>query len=89
MLSSDVNVFCSTIVVHVVQETLVTSIFSCIALRLTMLRPDAHRFLQDVLGLDITSTDSKYLCELLLYGTSYRNAAENRMATDVKISSME
>ena len=45
--------------------------------------------LADVPGLDFKSMDSKDLCELLLYGNSDWNAAENRMTTEATISFIE
>ena len=43
----------------------------------------------DVPGLDITSMDSKDLCELLLYGTSDLNVVENRIIIEATISFIE
>ena len=37
-------------------------------------------------GLDLTSTDSKDLSELLLYGTSDLNTVDNRMSFEATIS---
>ena len=45
--------------------------------------------LADVPGLDITSMDSKDLCELLLYGASDLSAVESRMIIEATISFME
>ena len=43
----------------------------------------------DVPGLDITSMDSKELCELLLYGNSNLNVFENGMIIEATISFIE
>ena len=53
------------------------------------MRTDLLSQLADVPGLDITSMDSKDLCELLLYGTSDLNVVENRMIIEAIISFIE
>ena len=50
---------------------------------------DLFSQLADVPGLDITSMDSKDLCELLLYGNSNLNVAENRTVIAETISFIE
>ena len=50
---------------------------------------DLFSQLADVPGLDITSLDSKDLCELRLYGNSNFNVVENRMIIEAKTSFIE
>ena len=54
-----------------------------------LMRADLFSQLADVPGLDITSMDSKDLCELLLYGTSELNVVENRIIIEATISFIE
>ena len=54
-----------------------------------LMRTDLFSQLADVPGLDITSMDSKNLCELLLYGTSDLNVVENRIIIEATISFIE
>ena len=54
-----------------------------------LMRTDLFSQLADVPGLDISSMDSKDLCELLLYGNSYLNEVENRIVIEATISFTE
>ena len=54
-----------------------------------LMRTDFFSQLAELPGLDITSMDSKDLCELLLYGTSDLNVVENRNIIEATISFIE
>ena len=54
-----------------------------------LMRTDFFSQVADVPGLDITSIDSKDLCELLLHGTSDLNVVESRIIIEATISFTE
>ena len=74
--------------VCLIWETKTANIFYWIY-QFDLMRTDLFSQLADVPGFDITSMDSKDLCEFLLYRNSHLNVFENRMIIEATTSFIE